>query len=46
MLRPSARRKIWSICARAGDEVGGASEEREVEEAGKGSGICVARNMW
>lgn len=47
--RPSARRKMWSMWARAavvaGDEVGGESES-EVEVLGKGSGMCVAMNMW
>lgn len=46
VLRPNARRKIWSMCARAGDEVGGASELSDVLDAGKGIGMCVARNMW
>jgi hypothetical protein len=45
--RPRARRKTWSICARAavvaGEEVG--SDVKEVEKDGIGGGIYVAMNM-
>jgi len=49
--RPRARRKMWSMCARAAvvvgeEEVGIVSEEREVEELGKGAGMYVTTNMW
>ena len=47
--RPSARRKMWSMCWRAavvaGEEVA-SSTEREVVVLGMGAGMCVARNMW
>ena len=48
--RPRARRKIWSMWARAavvaGEDVGGSFEVREVDVLGKGAGMCVAMNMW
>lgn len=48
--RPRARRKMWSMWARAAVVVGedevGVSVRDVVEGKGKGSGMCVAMNMW
>ena len=49
--RPSARRKMVSMCCRAavvaGEEDGASlSREMEVEGDGSGMGMWVARNMW
>lgn len=48
--RPIARRKIWSMWARAAVVAGEVVEEdsvvREVASEGKGRGMWVARNMW
>jgi hypothetical protein len=47
--RPRARRKSWSMCARAavvaGEDVGSSFGASEVDVLGKGAGIWVAMNM-
>ena len=46
--RPSARRKTWSMCAKAavvaGEDSG--SEVSDVEVAWSGGGMCIVMDMW